>query len=448
MTARDRFWISLHHMKSGIVGVLLVVIATAIGITLASSTGAFIQAYRIQTSRLLNHPVYREVLVEVPSFGETTEIKTPVVEIELKEKSSYALSMDDMRAAAEAAPAVAYAYPLERDEVTTTGALMRTVKESGRGGKENAEKMDEIGKTLAMDETLAVLPIESFAGVRTTSGFFTAYGLSAVDGFLFSQEDIDAGNLIIILGGELAKTLFPSGGAVGSRISLNFQTFTVGGVLGATPYSDPKDLRPYNAMAFMPQENLEKVWNKRVPITSIRFATRNSADTRAAVSQLTAYFGGAHPDIHVMITNPLTELKNERQTFRTVIAVLVFLSGAGLFIASINLLNLMLVRVIKHTKGIGIMRALGFSRMDVFRQFFAESILMCTVGAIIGLVSSPVVFGLLQKTVSSRLEISSDTLWFDLLIGALFGFFVGIIFGFYPAFVAKNTDATLAIRTE
>ena len=60
MTAHDRLWISLRHMKTGVVGVLLVVVATAIGIALAASTSAFIRAYREQTKRLLNHPVYRK----------------------------------------------------------------------------------------------------------------------------------------------------------------------------------------------------------------------------------------------------------------------------------------------------------------------------------------------------------------------------------------------------
>ena len=448
MTTRDRLWISLRHMKSGLVGVLLVVLATAIGIALAASTSAFIRAYREQTKALLNHPVYREVLVEVPSFGET-ELNTPVVEIDLEEKDGSYLSMDDMKAAVESAPAVEYAYPLDRETVTTTEALMRLYKDKGRWGKdEGAAKLDELEKGLKEDETLVSLPVESFEGIRTSSDFFDAYGLSAAEGFLFTEADTDAGNQVIVLGSDLAQTLFPNSGAAGSRVSLDFQTVTVAGVLEPTSYADPKDILPYNQMAFTPHESLEKAWNKRAPATSIRFTIRDSSDARAAVNQLTAYFANAHPDIHIMITDSVEELKNERLSLSRVIVVLVFLSGVGLFIAAINLLNLMLIRIIKHTKGIGIMRAMGSTRMDVFRQFMSESIIMCLAGAAIGLILSPRIYSLLQTTIISGEGFASRTFTLDLVLGALVGFLFSVIFGLYPAILAKNTDTSLAVRAE
>jgi ABC-type antimicrobial peptide transport system permease subunit len=440
MTVRDRLWISMRHMKSGIVGVVLVILATAIGIALAASTSAFIRAYREQTMRLLNHPVYREVLVEIPSFGET-ELNAPVVEIQLEKWETNYLSMDDMKAAVESAPAVEYAYVLKRDEVTTTEALMRMTKE-------RAEKMNAVGKALEDDNTLVGLPVESFEGVRTSADFFSAYGLSAADGFLFTQDDLEAGNQVIVLGNGLAKTLFPDGGAVGSRVSLDFLTVTVVGVLGPTSLSDPIDLTPYDDMAFSPREALEKAWNKIMPVTSIRFTARDSADSRAAVNQLTTYFANAHPDIHVMITDSVAALRSERQTLSRVIVVLVFLSGVGLFVAAINLLNLMLIRIIKHTRGIGIMKALGSTRIDVFRQFMNESVLMCLIGFVIGVIVSPQVFALLQTTVVSGQGFTSETFVLDLFIGAAVGFLISVGFGLYPAILAKNTDTSLAIRAE
>ena len=44
MTVRDLLFVGFRHMKSGIVGVLLVVFATAIGVALAASTNGFIRA--------------------------------------------------------------------------------------------------------------------------------------------------------------------------------------------------------------------------------------------------------------------------------------------------------------------------------------------------------------------------------------------------------------------
>jgi putative ABC transport system permease protein len=128
--------------------------------------------------------------------------------------------------------------------------------------------------------------------------------------------------------------------------------------------------------------------------------------------------------------------------------VLVFLSGVGLLIAAINILNLMLIRIIKHTKSIGIMRALGSTRRGILRQFMNESALMCVVGALIGTAISPQVYRLLQTVFVSSEGFASQTFGLDLMAGAAVGLLFSLVFGLYPAFLAKNTDATLAIRAE
>ena len=443
MTGRDRLWISLRHMRSGVVGVLLVILATAVGVALAASTSAFMRAYREQTKRLLNHPVYREVAVEVLGAGET-EITTPVMEIEVDKIRGSFLSMDDMRRAAESTPVVEYAYVLERDTIMTTAALMRYDKgEPGKGGDRVGSDKEPIDKEVPVE-----LPLDEFPGIRTSNEFFAAYGLTAADGFLFTREDLDSGNPVVVLGSTLAKTLFPDGGAVGSRISLWFETFTVVGVLDPSRLADPADLMPYNQMAFMPQETLEMVWNKRVPITNTRFASKDSSDTKAAVNQLRAYFESAHPDARLMIAAPVERLHKERRTLNRIIVVLVFLTVVGLFIAAINLLNLMLIRIIKHTKGIGIMRALGSTRQEIFRQFMNESTLMCVAGAVIGVIVSPHVFALLQTAVISGPGFASQTFRLDLIAGAVVGLVFSVGFGLYPAILAKNTNTTAAIRAE
>ena len=201
-------------------------------------------------------------------------------------------------------------------------------------------------------------------------------------------------------------------------------------------------------MAFVPQSSLESAWGKRVEITDMRFTASESSHVRAAVSQLTIYFESTHPAIDVNVTDAVAELRKERLNMSRVIAVLVFLSGLGLFIAAINLLNLMLIRIIKHTKGIGIMRALGTTRREIFRLFWVESVIMCVAGAIVGLVASPRVYGLLQTTIIAASEFSSSTFTLDLVLGGVVGFVLSAAFGLYPAFVAKNIDTTLALRAE
>lgn len=220
--------------------------------------------------QLLNNPAYREVLVDVLIFGEA-ELTTPVAEVDLDKARGSLLTVDDMTTAAESIPAVDYAYVLQRTKVVATTAVMRfEAEEKGRddrsadrsrgeteeskaayedkdtdrvepegtssdateaGGTEQGRAEDQAREVQTeaadnrrapqLDRTVITeLPVDEFPGYTTSTDFFTAYGLSAAEGTLFIQDDLDAGNLVIVLGSELAETLFPGGGAVGARISL------------------------------------------------------------------------------------------------------------------------------------------------------------------------------------------------------------------------------------
>jgi len=601
MTARDRLWISLRHMKSGVVGVLLVIVATAIGIALAASTSAFIRAYREQTRQLLSNPAYREVAVDVLLFGEA-ELTMPVAEVELENARGGLLTVDHMMAAAQAIPTVDYAYVLQRAKVATTAALMRfEAEEKGRDdrgadrsrgetesaeaetpteeskaayedkdidrvgpegtssdateaeeraaaeererteramrgaltvmrdadkltdeqvedlfnivfleeidpeksteqrqmtfgmyfreliGSEQVERFDEdvqkvyeLGdaeivrqgggteqgqaedqarevQTEAADNrrapqldrtVITELPVDGFPGYATSTDFFTAYGLRAAEGTLFTQEDLDAGNLVMVLGSELAETLFPEDGAVGSQVSLWYQTVTIVGVLEPTSLVDDVDLLPYSAAAYTPMSTLAKAWDERAFVTNLRFATSDSSEAEAATAQVAAYFETAHPDTNVTVTSRIGQLRDERRTLSRTLVVLVFLTAVGLAIAAINLLNLMLIRVVRRTKNIGIMRSVGWSRRDVFRLFMTESVLMCVAGAAIGVVVSPTIYQLLRTTIISGEGFASPTFVLDLFAGAAVGLVFSLAFGLYPAYLAKDTDASAAVRTE
>ncbi len=60
-------------------------------------------------------------------------------------------------------------------------------------------------------------------------------------------------------------------------------------------------------------------------------------------------------------------------------------ASLGLIIAVINILNLMLARVLKRTKSIGLSMALGSSRRLVFRQFVSEASFLGLVGSALGI---------------------------------------------------------------
>ena len=131
------------------------------------------------------------------------------------------------------------------------------------------------------------------------------------------------------------------------------------GVLSPTTLTDTETGASYNDVAYVPNAAAQINFGGRVihmgrPAGTLRFAVADSADLDAAATELQAHFDAEFGDGAVRITAPLEELQTERAKLSRILSVVLFLAAAGLFIASINLFNLMLMRIIKRTKGMAI----------------------------------------------------------------------------------------------
>jgi putative ABC transport system permease protein len=132
------------------------------------------------------------------------------------------------------------------------------------------------------------------------------------------------------------------------------------------------------------------------------------------------------------------------QVAGTLIAVL--LSIGAMFAAA----NTMFAAVSTRTREIGTMRALGFSRFDVLVCFLGESIILCTLGGLLGWLAtlplSSLTFGtndfnsFSERTISFRFG--------PLVMGVAFAMtaVMGIFGGLFPALRAVNLDVIRALR--
>ncbi|MFW5738406.1 MAG: ABC transporter permease, partial [Spirochaetota bacterium] len=412
MSPVDRIWMGLRYARGRLVESILVVAATAVGVSLVAAMVAFVQAYGEQTDTLLNHPAYRELLVEV--VGNETELTEPAVAFDAATTRETRIGAADLGPAAEATPAVAYAYIADPTRFSTrlpgAGAVRAAAARMGggggafevappEGGPDGAASPGaggesppvDLGEFFAADpDVITELPLETFGGALVTGDFFSAYGLSADAGDLFTDDDVAAGNQVVVLGSALARKLFPDDDPIGLKVRLNLQTLTIVGVLAPSGLSDVDTGIDFDELAFAPNGEAQISFGGRTvrfsrPTRTLRFAVSDSAQTETALSELQAHFDAAYGDGAVRVSAPVEEIAAEREKLGRVLAVVLFLAAAALFIASINLFNLMLMRVIKRTKNVGISRALGASRAEVFRGFLTESGMMSAAGAAVGL---------------------------------------------------------------
>jgi len=123
----------------------------------------------------------------------------------------------------------------------------------------------------------------------------------------------------------------------------------------------------------------------------------------------------------------------------------------AVFIALIGVVNTILMTVFERTQEIGIMKAIGASRKDIFKLIWTETVLICTFGGIIGniiaLLGSDVVEHSIKKVLpyapSGQLVLINP----DLLVGAFIGAIIlGVVSGIYPAWRASSMVPVEAIR--
>jgi putative ABC transport system permease protein len=132
--------------------------------------------------------------------------------------------------------------------------------------------------------------------------------------------------------------------------------------------------------------------------------------------------------------------KLTRVIFTVVPAVVVI----GIVVGGIVIMNIMLMSVTERTREIGIRKALGASRGDIRRQFFAEALTLSVLGGIAGLL---VGFGL-SVLVQAVSPLPARVTTWSIATALLLGIVVGLTFGVFPAVRASRLDPIEALRQE
>ena len=116
----------------------------------------------------------------------------------------------------------------------------------------------------------------------------------------------------------------------------------------------------------------------------------------------------------------------------------------GIIVGGIVIMNIMLMTVSERTREIGIRKSLGAKRTDIARQFLAESVVLATLGGLIGVLAG---WSLAQIVALASPLPARVTLW-SISVALALGVSVGVVFGVYPAMRAARLDPITALRQE
>ena len=280
------------------------------------------------------------------------------------------------------------------------------------------------------------------------------FNLDVERGRFLQPGDLEYARRVIVLGAELAETLFPPGYQVlGSRVKTRGVSFEVIGILkkkGETliDWGGQDDEKAY--IPITSYIRYLSGWKRVHQITVQPQDTRRSKDSVQEVRTTLAKELHFSPDdkeaIEVVdissILNSLDTMALIAAAFNTIIGVIT------LFVGGVGVMNIMLISVTERTREVGIRKAIGAKRRHILAQFLAEAMTITMLSGIIGiLLGCAICIGFAaipRPKILAAPEISVFTIAASFTIMVLIGLFAGIL----PALRAANLEPVESLRYE
>ncbi|PDW03870.1 ABC transporter permease [Candidatus Viridilinea mediisalina] len=149
-------------------------------------------------------------------------------------------------------------------------------------------------------------------------------------------------------------------------------------------------------------------------------------------------------------------LEQANRVFAVINVMLASVGGLALFVASLGIVNTMIMAIYERTREIGTLKAIGASQGDIRGLFMIEAGLIGLLGGAVGVIGGWLVGILLNQVIAwyiarEGLPIAATlfvTPWWLALTALIFAALVGIVAGLYPAARAARLDPLVALRYE
>ncbi len=163
----------------------------------------------------------------------------------------------------------------------------------------------------------------------------------------------------------------------------------------------------------------------------------------SAISYIQSLHGNFEKDCY-SVTNMATYIDLLDTVINVFTIFIAAVSAISLVVGGIGVMNIMLVSITERTREIGIRKALGAKTDTIMFQFLTESIILCLIGGVIGLIIGVAGAALVSHIMDVPLSVKFSTV--ALAVG--FSSAIGIIFGVYPARRAAKMPPIEALRRE
>ena len=280
-----------------------------------------------------------------------------------------------------------------------------------------------------------------FATVQgVTQNFDVVFNRPLVEGTYLTSADVTTSARVVVLGANVAATLFPNEDPVGRTTAIDGVSFRVVGVAQAQG----------SAFGVTQDDNVD------IPVTeaqllfgvntvqSLEVKAQNPDQIGALSNQLVSALESEYTGVQFSAVTQSQILGTIGKILSLLTLVLAAIAGISLLVGGVGVSNIMLVGVRERTREIGLRKALGARQRDVVLQFLVEAVALTAVGGLIG-----IGLGLgTSAAVGAFSPLPTDIAWWSPALAFGVSVFVGVVFGVMPARRAGRLDPVTALRTD
>jgi len=275
----------------------------------------------------------------------------------------------------------------------------------------------------------------------STSGYDLSKGRN------FSPQEIQYSAHVVIIGNEVAKTLFANKeDPIDKVISIGSGKYKIIGVLkekgSSMGFGGDK-------ICIVPIDNARNYFSRPQMSFTINVMVNNVNELDGSIGEATGVLRQIRKvplsdenNFEIIKSDNLAGILIENIKFVTLAATIIgFITLLG---AAIGLMNIMLVSVTERTREIGIRKAIGANQETIKRQFLVEAIVICQLGGILGIILGIVIGNFTSFLIGGGFIIP----WVWIITGVILCLLVGLLAGIYPAIKAAKLDPIEALRFE
>ena len=280
-----------------------------------------------------------------------------------------------------------------------------------------------------------------FATVQgVTQNFNVVFNRPLAEGSYLTSADVATSARVVVLGANVAATLFPNEDPVGRTTAIDGVSFRVVGVAQGQG----------SAFGVTQDSNVD------IPITeaqllfgvntvqSIEVKAQNPDEIGALSTNLVSELESKYTGVQFSAVTQSQILGTIGKILSLLTLVLAAIAGISLLVGGVGVSNIMLVGVRERTREIGLRKALGARQRDVVLQFLVEAVTLTAVGGVIGI-------GLgvgTSAAVGAFSPLPTNIAWWSPALAFGVSVFVGVVFGVMPARRAGRLDPVTALRTD